>query len=72
MFVCTPAHAHVTEALRALTVGADMFVEKPLVLEIDHARQVRAKLNQKTHLKISSNLILSYLAEHKLGLPRSY
>ncbi|WP_281017077.1 MULTISPECIES: Gfo/Idh/MocA family oxidoreductase [unclassified Minwuia] len=49
---------HFAQVMRALDADKHVFVEKPLVLEIDHARQIRAKLNQKPHLKISSNLIL--------------
>lgn len=49
---------HFEQVMRALDADKHVFVEKPLVLQIEHARQVRAKLNEKPHLKISSNLIL--------------
>ena len=49
---------HFEQVMRALDADKHVFVEKPLVLQIEHARLVRAKLNEKPHLKISSNLIL--------------
>ncbi|WP_417520147.1 Gfo/Idh/MocA family protein [Minwuia sp.] len=49
---------HFDQVMHALDRGKHIFVEKPLVLTEEHARQVREKLRGSPHLRISSNLIL--------------
>ncbi|WP_416897443.1 MAG: Gfo/Idh/MocA family protein [Minwuia sp.] len=49
---------HYEQVMRAIDAGKHLFVEKPLVLQEDHAHEVRAALRAKPHLRISSNLIL--------------
>lgn len=40
-FICTPDDEHVTAAERALDVGVNTFVEKPLATKVSEARQLR-------------------------------
>jgi predicted dehydrogenase len=49
---------HHDQVMAALARDKHVFVEKPLCLTEEEARNIRRELNQKRHLKISSNLIL--------------
>ena len=49
---------HFPQVRQALQNGKHVFVEKPLVLRPEHAREIRADLATRPDLKISSNLIL--------------
>jgi predicted dehydrogenase len=49
---------HYTQIIKALKQDKHVFVEKPLCLYEQEARHIRELLNQKPHLKMSSNLIL--------------
>jgi predicted dehydrogenase len=48
-------HEHI---VHALAKGKHVFVEKPLCLNVDEARDIRCLLEDNPHLKLSSNLIL--------------
>lgn len=43
VFICTPSHLHLEQALRAARAGCDLFVEKPLAHEPDQALDVLLK-----------------------------
>lgn len=50
--------AHFSQVKRALEHNKHVFVEKPLCLHFTEAVELRAALNQRPHLQLSSNLIL--------------
>lgn len=50
--------AHFDQIMAALRANKHVFVEKPLVLKPDQARAVRQALQDRPHLRLSSNLIL--------------
>lgn len=49
---------HHSQILQAIDHNIHVFVEKPLCLSIDEAREIRQQFQVKPHLKLSSNLIL--------------
>lgn len=49
---------HYSQTVKALKNGKHAFVEKPLCLSIDEAREIRRILNEKQFLHLSSNFIL--------------
>lgn len=49
---------HAAQILKALAHDKHVFVEKPMCLFAHEARQIRAMLKRKAHLRLSSNLIL--------------
>jgi len=51
-------NAHFSQVCKALNHDKHVFVEKPLCLHEEEAITIRNLMNQKTHLKLSSNLIL--------------
>lgn len=50
--------AHFDQILRAIAAGKHIFVEKPMCLTQDELVRIRAALNSRPDLRISSNLIL--------------
>jgi len=46
VFVCLPPFAHTDQELLAAEHGVDLFVEKPLGLDIEYAREVREAVEQ--------------------------
>lgn len=56
--IATWDNFHFEQVRQALLNDKHVFVEKPLVLRADHAREIRQILRDRPHLKISSNLIL--------------
>jgi len=50
--------AHFGQIIGALDAGKHVFVEKPMVLNVDDARTVRERLMRRPDLRLSSNLIL--------------
>ncbi|WP_435102033.1 Gfo/Idh/MocA family protein [Halarchaeum sp. P4] len=46
VFVCVPPFAHEGQELRAIEEGVDLFVEKPLALDRDYAREVEHALER--------------------------
>lgn len=51
-------HHHYDQIMKAIECDKHIFVEKPICLYEDHAREIKKALSKKPHLKISSNLIL--------------
>ena len=49
---------HYKQIVSAIEQDKHIFVEKPLCLKEEHARHIKKLLDEKSHLKISSNLIL--------------
>ncbi len=49
---------HHEQIIRALDAGKHVFAEKPLCQTIEHAREIRSKLNENPNLRMSSNLVL--------------
>lgn len=49
---------HAEQTLKAIAAGKHVFVEKPLCLNIDEARAIRAALKAHPQVYLSSNLIL--------------
>lgn len=49
---------HHAQTVKAVESGKHVFVEKPLCLSAQEAKDIRAALNRKPQLKLSSNLIL--------------
>lgn len=49
---------HYEQVIQAIEQNKHVFVEKPLCLKAEEARRIRQLLQEKPHLKISSNLIL--------------
>lgn len=56
--ICSYDDQHYEQIMLALENNKHVFVEKPLCLKTEHARDIRQALAAKPHLKISSNLIL--------------
>ncbi|MCB9721109.1 MAG: Gfo/Idh/MocA family oxidoreductase [Candidatus Omnitrophica bacterium] len=56
--ICSYDDIHYEQIMLALEHNKHVFVEKPLCLKSEHARDIRRALDEKPHLKISSNLIL--------------
>ncbi len=49
---------HHEQIVKALDSGKHVFAEKPLCQTIEHAREIRSKLNKNPNLRMSSNLVL--------------
>lgn len=56
--ICSYDDAHRDQVVEALEHGKHVFIEKPLCLTFQHARDIRARLLANPRLKLSSNLIL--------------
>ena len=56
--IATYDDVHYQQVVKAIEHGKHVFVEKPLCLYEEDAREIRALLRRNPHLKLSSNLIL--------------
>lgn len=56
--ICSYDDIHYEQIMLAIEHDKHIFVEKPLCLKATHARDIRQALIKKSHLKVSSNLIL--------------
>jgi predicted dehydrogenase len=56
--VATYDEAHASQLLTALEHGKHVYVEKPMCLTVDEARDIRASLHTRPSLRLSSNLVL--------------
>lgn len=56
--IATYDDAHYEHVMRAIKNNKHVFVEKPLCLREDEAREIRAQLNVHPEVRLSSNLVL--------------
>lgn len=56
--ICSYDDIHYEQIMQAIDHDKHIFVEKPLCMKAQHARDIRQSLIKKPNLKISSNLIL--------------
>jgi len=56
--IATYDNAHCVQVMRAIQKGKHVFVEKPLCLSEDEAREIRALLNAYPEVRLSSNMVL--------------
>jgi len=56
--IATPDDQHAEQVLAALDAGKHVFVEKPMCLSVDDARRIRAVLQARPELALTSNLPL--------------
>lgn len=64
--IATPADAHYTYALRALQVGKDVYVEKPITLQLDHAEELVALAESSKRILMVGHLLHYHPAFTKL------
>lgn len=58
----TPAHLHYEHAREALTAGADVFVEKPLTLRTEHARELAETADRQNSVFMVGHLLMYHPA----------
>jgi predicted dehydrogenase len=74
--IATPAHTHFAIAIAALDAGLDVFVEKPLTLDVDEAEKLCCYAQEKNRILMVGHLLLykpavefirNYLRDGHLG-----
>ena len=64
--IALPAESHYECAAKALNAGKDVFVEKPLALELDHARELTSLALEKRRILMVGHLLRYHPAFLKL------
>lgn len=64
--IALPAECHYEYAAKALTAGKDVFVEKPLALDLDHAKKLTAMALERRRILMVGHLLRYHPAFLKL------
>lgn len=64
--IATPAATHTYLAMRAMDLGRDVFVEKPMALDLDDAKKLQTEAKRRGRLLMTGHILLYHPAIKRL------